>query len=109
VPDVLVGPRDIIARAPRMQRTYPPEKTGGQGTKANGPAFPAGTGNRDMRDCALCKRPIRPLADWKGHDGRFYCSEFCADAGEFRELVGSKLPEMVATAAILGRQNFRKA
>jgi hypothetical protein len=33
-----------------------------------------------MHDCAFCKNPLRPLAEWKGNDGRFYCSEFCADA-----------------------------
>jgi len=35
-----------------------------------------------MHDCAFCKNPLRPLAEWKGNDGRFYCSEFCADAGD---------------------------
>ena len=34
-----------------------------------------------MHDCAFCKTPLRPLAEWKGSDGCFYCSEFCADAG----------------------------
>ena len=33
----------------------------------------------NMHDCAFCKNPIKPLSDWKGSDGRFYCSEFCAD------------------------------
>ena len=35
-----------------------------------------------MHHCAFCKNPLRPLTEWKGNDGRFYCSEFCADAGE---------------------------
>jgi hypothetical protein len=35
-----------------------------------------------MHKCALCDQPLRPCAEWKGIDGRFYCSEFCADAGE---------------------------
>jgi hypothetical protein len=37
-----------------------------------------------MHNCAFCKNPLRPLAEWKGNDGLFYCSEFCADAGETR-------------------------
>ena len=35
-----------------------------------------------MHNCAFCRNPLRPLAEWKGNDGLFYCSEFCADAGE---------------------------
>ena len=35
-----------------------------------------------MDNCAFCKNPLRPLAEWKANDGRFYCSEFCADAGD---------------------------
>ena len=35
-----------------------------------------------MHACAFCKNALRPLAEWKGNDGRFYCSEFCADAGD---------------------------
>jgi hypothetical protein len=35
-----------------------------------------------MHNCAFCKNPLRPLQEWKGNDGRFYCSEFCADAGD---------------------------
>jgi hypothetical protein len=34
-----------------------------------------------MHNCAFCQHPLRPLTEWKGNDGRFYCSEFCADAG----------------------------
>jgi hypothetical protein len=29
-----------------------------------------------MHNCAFCKNPLRPLKEWKGDDGRFYCSEF---------------------------------
>ncbi len=35
-----------------------------------------------MHNCAFCKNPLKPLTEWKGNDGKFYCSEFCADAGE---------------------------
>jgi hypothetical protein len=35
-----------------------------------------------MHNCAFCKNPLEPLTEWKGNDGRSYCSEFCADAGE---------------------------
>ena len=35
-----------------------------------------------MRNCPFCKNPLRPGMEWKGSDGRFYCNEFCADAGE---------------------------
>ena len=36
----------------------------------------------DMHNCAFCKNALRPLSEWKGNDGRFYCSEFCADASD---------------------------
>jgi hypothetical protein len=52
-----------------------------------------------MHNCALCKNPIKPLSDWKGSDGRFYCSEFCADASESIEPgVAAKQPDMASTA-----------
>jgi hypothetical protein len=35
-----------------------------------------------MHNCGFCRNPVRPLTEWKGTDGRFYCSEFCADAGD---------------------------
>jgi hypothetical protein len=35
-----------------------------------------------MQTCASCGNPLSPLTEWKGSDSRFYCSEFCADAGE---------------------------
>ncbi len=39
------------------------------------------------------------IAEWKGDDGGFYCSEFCADAGETIEPVAaSQPPEMASTA-----------
>ena len=47
-----------------------------------------------MHHCAFCRNPLKPLAEWKGNDGRFYCSEFCADAGETVDPVAaSQLPE----------------
>src|SRR6185369_6971350 len=36
----------------------------------------------NMHHCAFCNNPLRRLTEWKGIDGRFYCSEFCADAGD---------------------------
>jgi hypothetical protein len=35
-----------------------------------------------MHNCALCNQPLHPCSEWKGTDGYFYCSEFCADSGE---------------------------
>ena len=36
-----------------------------------------------MRDfCPFCKNPLVPWYQWKASDGRLYCNEFCADAGE---------------------------
>ena len=32
--------------------------------------------------CPFCKNPLTPWYQWKASDGRFYCNEFCADAGE---------------------------
>ena len=49
-----------------------------------------------MHNCAFCKNPLRPLTEWKGNDGRFYCSEFCADAGEI-DLSIAAPPEMAST------------
>ena len=51
-----------------------------------------------MHHYAFCRNPLKPLAEWKGNDGRFYCSEFCADAGETIDPVAaSQLPEMAST------------
>src|ERR1044071_6154518 len=56
----------------------------------------------DMHHCAFCKNPLRPLTEWKGNDGRFYCSEFCADAGELDVPRLANPPEIAATT---GRQH----
>ena len=32
--------------------------------------------------CPFCKNPLTPWDQWKASDGRLYCNEFCADAGE---------------------------
>jgi hypothetical protein len=45
-------------------------------------AFSAHTGAKKMHNCAFCRNPLMPLSEWKAPDGHFYCSEFCADAGE---------------------------
>jgi hypothetical protein len=50
-----------------------------------------------MRNCSFCKNPLRPGMEWKGSDGRFYCNEFCADAGEDQIVHVPKLPEMTPT------------
>jgi len=35
--------------------------------------------------------------EWKGNDGRFYCNEFCADAGEDQVVhLIPKVPQMAA-------------
>jgi hypothetical protein len=53
----------------------------------------------NMHNCAFCKNPIKPLSDWKGSDGRFYCSEFCAEANESIEPeVAVKQPDTASTA-----------
>jgi hypothetical protein len=52
-----------------------------------------------MHNCAFCRNPLKPLAEWKGTDGRFYCSEFCADAGEtFEPVAASQLADRAAMA-----------
>ena len=52
-----------------------------------------------MHHFAFCKNPLRPLTEWKGNDGRFYCSEFCADAGDTPETsIISKPAEMASRA-----------
>lgn len=50
-----------------------------------------------MHNCAFCKNPLRPQTEWKGSDGRFYCSEFCADAGAMDMPSLTKPPEMTVT------------
>jgi hypothetical protein len=32
-----------------------------------------------MLTCALCGRPLKPTAAWKGRGERYYCGEFCAE------------------------------
>jgi hypothetical protein len=32
--------------------------------------------------CLCCGRPIEPRYAWRGCNGRFYCSGFCADSGD---------------------------
>src|ERR1043166_355989 len=53
----------------------------------------------DMHNCAFCKNPLRPLTEWNVNDGRFYCSEFCADAGE---IDWARLPEEQEMASTIG-------
>jgi hypothetical protein len=50
-----------------------------------------------MHNCAFCKNPLRPLTEWKGNDGRFYCSEFCADTGEIDLSRLTESQEMAST------------
>jgi hypothetical protein len=51
-----------------------------------------------MHNCAFCRNSLGH-SEWKGYDGRFYCSEFCADAGETIDPVAaSQPPEMASTA-----------
>ena len=58
-----------------------------------------GTRSRKNAQLRFLCNPLRPLAEWKGNDGGFYCSEFCADAGETIEPVAaSQPPEMASTA-----------
>jgi hypothetical protein len=52
-----------------------------------------------MHHCAFCKNPLGPLTDWKGNGGRFYCSEFCADAGDIPER------SIISTPAKIGLQS----
>jgi hypothetical protein len=50
-----------------------------------------------MHNCAFCRNPLRPWAEWKGNDGRFYCSEFCEDAGEtVAPVPASQMPAMAS-------------
>jgi hypothetical protein len=72
-----------------------------------------------MRNCSFCKNPIRPLAEWKGNNGWFYCSEFCADAGDTNEplatssaprggrpkgAIGPRCPAPLATEVLVEKQ-----
>ena len=48
-----------------------------------------------MRDfCPFCKNPLTPWFQWKASDGRLYCNEFCADAGE---MVAEAVDEFIPT------------
>ena len=44
--------------------------------------------------CPFCKNPLTPWYQWKASDGRFYCNEFCADAGETVEFTPSAAPSL---------------
>ena len=55
----------------------------------------------NMHNCAFCKNPLKPLTEWKGNDGRLYCGEFCADAGDTDIPNFTEPPE---PAAIVGAQ-----
>ncbi len=50
-----------------------------------------------MHNCAFCKNPISPLAEWKGNDDLLYCNEFCAEAGESIEPLSA--PESAHTSS----------
>ena len=57
--------------------------------------------DKEPKKCttALFVQSPETIAEWKGDDGGFYCSEFCADAGETIEPVAaSQPPEMASTA-----------
>jgi len=50
-----------------------------------------------MHNCSFCGHPLRPLAEWKGGADRFYCSEFCADAGDTIRPFTVRLPDVLRT------------
>jgi hypothetical protein len=52
-----------------------------------------------MHNWAFCENPLRPLTEWKGSDVRFYCSEFCPDAGDMEMPSLTKPPELAATTS----------
>ena len=52
-----------------------------------------------MHHCAFCKNPLDRWSEWKGTDGRFYCSEFCAEGGAVHDASLMKWPELEARAA----------
>ena len=58
-----------------------------------------------MLKCALCGRPLKETASWKGRGESFYCSEFCADAEPID--VAAFLPQ--AGALTLARTSRRVA
>jgi hypothetical protein len=43
--------------------------------------------------CPFCKNPLTPWYQWRASDGRLYCNEFCADAGETTAELTSQLSE----------------
>jgi hypothetical protein len=52
-------------------------------------------GVQDMRNfCPFCKNPLTPWYQWEGADGRLYCNEFCADAGETTIELTTPPPEL---------------
>jgi hypothetical protein len=57
-----------------------------------------------MHNCAFCKNPLRPLTEWKGNDGRFYCGEFCADTGDVEMPSLTKAAEVAST---IGANNLQ--
>ena len=57
--------------------------------------------DKEPKKCttALFVQSPETIGRGKGNDGGFYCSEFCADAGETIEPVAaSQPPEMASTA-----------
>ena len=33
-----------------------------------------------LMQCVFCRKEIAPLGAWRSSSGKFYCSEFCAEA-----------------------------
>jgi len=47
-----------------------------------------------MHNCAFCKHPLKQVTEWTGKDGRFYSSEFCADAGDMEMPILANRPDV---------------
>jgi hypothetical protein len=52
-----------------------------------------------MRDCAFCRKALTLWTEWKGTDGQFYCSEFCADSEETSNVLVPPKPREVGSLA----------
>jgi hypothetical protein len=61
-----------------------------------------------MHNCAFCGNPLMPLSEWKASDGQFFCSEFCADAGESAKSFGRPRDILSDTVHNSSRQPITK-
>lgn len=61
-----------------------------------------------MHNCAFCGNPLRPSTEWKASNGRFYCSEYCADAGDTIEPFAAPEVRLLARPVASRREEGRR-